>query len=341
MNIVNQWISVTINSYWRECVNNDSECKQNIEMTIRSFAKALTKRCAILLVVTIEVMVQKVVELFARQNVGARINLFECIWIFNNDLYSCIYMRIGIQWNQEWIWSALVLKQNIYPSRCVSLHFYPYDLHFLLTIAQPGRYSSLVGSSRRSSSFITISHTACERVGQFCKLPWQRCGILKYMVYGQSGGFDNGAVMVESYKNACSSIIVNWLLPPTRKYGARTPTTELSVMFAYFSMMIRMPPISLAQSSTVAFDQKRSSSLCLQLIHFKYWFISYGYREKRNHKKWRVILYFFLLFIAAIKFVEFIFWMIIIKLCNAARWTLKDYHVIKYTRTHQRYRWLT
>lgn len=58
--------------------------------------------------------------------------------------------------------------------------------------------------------------------------------------------------------------MVNWLLPPTRKYGARTPTTELSVMLAYFSAMILMPAISLAQSSTVAFDQKRSSSLCLK-----------------------------------------------------------------------------
>lgn len=131
------------------------------------------------------------------------------------------------------------------------------------TIAQPGKYSSLVGSSRRSSSFITISHTACERVGQLWILPWQRCGIRKYMVYGQSGGFDNGAVIVESYKKACSSIIVNWLLPPTRRYGARTPTTELSVIFAYFSMIILMPAISLAQSSTVAFDQKLSSPLCL------------------------------------------------------------------------------
>lgn len=131
------------------------------------------------------------------------------------------------------------------------------------TIAHPGRYSSWVGSSRRSSSFMTISQTACERVGQLCRLPWQRWGIRKYMVYGHSGGLVSGAVMVESYRKACSSIMVNWLFPPTRRYGARTPTTELSVRLANFSMMIRIPAISLAQSSTVALDQKRSSSLWL------------------------------------------------------------------------------
>jgi len=101
------------------------------------------------------------------------------------------------------------------------------------------------------------------RVGQCWRFPWQRCGILKYMVYGQSGGLFKAAVMVESYRKACSSIMVNWLLPPTRKYGALTPTTLLSVRLANFSAMILMPAISFAQSSTVASDQKRSSSLCL------------------------------------------------------------------------------
>lgn len=67
--------------------------------------------------------------------------------------------------------------------------------------------------------------------------------------------------MVESYRKACSSIIVNWLLPPTLRYGARTPTTLLSVKLAYFSAIILIPAISLAQSSTVALLQKRSSSL--------------------------------------------------------------------------------
>lgn len=232
-------------------------------------------------------MIQKVVELFARQNIGAWINLFVLICIFNNRfMIWSVFVHIDVERNAvdgnamkskcaHWLPPNESDRTRVCFSsvsfRSIPLHFHPSDhLHFSLTIAQPGRYSSLVGSSRRSSSFITISHTACERVGQFCKLPWQRWGILKYIVYGQSGGFDNGAVMVESYKNACSSIIVNWLLPPTRKYGARTPTTALSVMFAYFSMMILMPPISLAQSSTVAFDQKRSSSLCLHLSHSKW-----------------------------------------------------------------------
>lgn len=50
------------------------------------------------------------------------------------------------------------------------------------TIAQPGISSSMLGSSRRSSSFITSSHTACDRVGQLCRLPWHLCGIRKYIV---------------------------------------------------------------------------------------------------------------------------------------------------------------
>lgn len=81
---------------------------------------------------------------------------------------------------------------------------------------------------------------------------------------------------------------MNWLLPPTRKYGERTlfskvketfrktmihlannvefyPTTELSERLANFSVIMRMPAISLAQSSTEAFDQKRSSSLWLEI----------------------------------------------------------------------------
>lgn len=86
----------------------------------------------------------------------------------------------------------------------------------------------------------------------------------KYIVYGHSGGLDRGAVMDESYKKACSSIMVNWLLPPTRKYGDRKPTTLLSVKLAYFSVIMRIPAISLAQSSTVALLQNCSSSLCLQ-----------------------------------------------------------------------------
>lgn len=84
------------------------------------------------------------------------------------------------------------------------------------------------------------------------------------MVYGQSGGFESGAVMVESYRNACSSIMVNWLFPPTLRYGALIPTTLLSLILEYFSIMILIPAISLAQSSTVALLQKFSSSLCLR-----------------------------------------------------------------------------
>lgn len=52
-------------------------------------------------------------------------------------------------------------------------------------------------------------------VGQFWRFPWQRCGIRKYIVYGQSGGFVSEAVTVESCKKACSSIMTNWLFPPT------------------------------------------------------------------------------------------------------------------------------
>ena len=88
------------------------------------------------------------------------------------------------------------------------------------------------------------------------------------MVYGHNGGLERGAVIVESYRKACSSIMVNWLLPPTRKYGARTPTTLLSVRLANFSMIILVPAISLAQSSTVALLQNCSSSLCLKPTSF-------------------------------------------------------------------------
>ena len=65
-------------------------------------------------------------------------------------------------------------------------------------MAQPGMFSSKLGSSLRSSSLSTISQTACERVGQCWRLPWQRWGMRKYMVYGHRGGLDKGAVMVES-----------------------------------------------------------------------------------------------------------------------------------------------
>ena len=56
-----------------------------------------------------------------------------------------------------------------------------------------------------------------------------------------------------------------WLLPPTRRYGARSPTTELSVIFVNFSIMILEPAISRAQSSMDACDQKVSLSVCLEV----------------------------------------------------------------------------
>lgn len=97
---------------------------------------------------------------------------------------------------------------------------------------KPGRDSSNVGSSRRSNSFMTISHTGWLRLGQFWALPLHLCGILKNRVYGQMGTRPREAVMEASYTKNWCSIIWNCLLPPTLRYGARMPTIEPSEMFA-------------------------------------------------------------------------------------------------------------
>lgn len=82
--------------------------------------------------------------------------------------------------------------------------------------------------------------------------------------------------------------MVNWLLPPTRKYGARSPTTALSVMLANFSMMIRWPAISFAHVSTVAFDQNLSSSLWLsQWMKWIFNAIIFLLQTFSSEKKWK------------------------------------------------------